>query len=303
MSTLDTRLRRNFVIAAVAHACLIAGVIAWELTGGGWTRPSEPVGIEIVPAAKLGELPVGPGHGTGVHTPAPPAPKAPASPPVAPNPGMAGDESPAPLPTKVAAPPPPEPNAIAVPTKTARPPTKVVATNPSKTKTGTTPTKLASNATGKSGSGSSNLTASQWRDRLMKGLGSGAGGSPDGDGKAAGGGTGKGPLGYRDGSVDGVAGGIGQGSPHWQYYLHVHDKMYEAWDQPVNDRNLVSVVMIKVARDGSIVGATVQRSSGNRQMDESAVAAANKVRLLEPPPAPLLKGAVAEITINFRVEG
>lgn len=297
-------LRRNFIIAGIAHALLIAGIIAWEVTGGGWTRTPEPVGIEIVPPAKLGELPVGPGHGTGLRTPAPPEPPGP-TPPVPHSPGMPADEghAPPPPPTKVAAPSPVEPNAIAIPSKTARPPIKVVATTSTKTKTPTPPTKVASNTTGKTGAGSSNLTASQWRDRLMKGLGSGAGGSPDGDGKAVGGGTGKGPLGYRDGSPDGVVGGIGQGSPHWQYYLHVHDKMYEAWDQPVNDRNLVSVVMIKVARDGSILGATVQRSSGNRQMDDSALAAANKVRLLEPPPAPLLKGMVAEITINFRVEG
>ena len=81
--------------------------------------------------------------------------------------------------------------------------------------------------------------------------------------------------------------------------------MYEAWEQPgsVNDRKLMAVVTIKVARDGSIVGVTLKRSSGNKLMDSSAMAAARKVQMLEPPPAVLIKGSVAEIAIEFQLEG
>jgi TonB family protein len=81
--------------------------------------------------------------------------------------------------------------------------------------------------------------------------------------------------------------------------------MYEAWDQPgsVNDRKLMAVVLVKVARDGSIVGVTLKQSSGNKLMDNSALAAARKVRMLEPPPDALVKGSAAEISVDFQMEG
>jgi TonB family protein len=102
-----------------------------------------------------------------------------------------------------------------------------------------------------------------------------------------------------------VPGGVGPGSPNWQYYLHVHDKMYEAWDQSValSDRKLLSIVTIKIARDGNIVGVTLKHSSGNKRMDDLALAAARKVQMLEPPPEALVKGSNAEVSVEFQLEG
>jgi len=81
--------------------------------------------------------------------------------------------------------------------------------------------------------------------------------------------------------------------------------MYEAWEQPgsVIDKTLVATVLIRIARDGSIASVELQRSSGNRLMDDSALAAARKVEHLEPPPDGLLKGSTANITVDFQVEG
>ena len=127
-----------------------------------------------------------------------------------------------------------------------------------------------------------------------------------GDGKEAGGGKGtSGRIGSPTGSPDGMVGGVGQGSPFWQYYQHVHDQMYEAWEQPGDSlsQKLVAKVLIRVARDGTIADAALRNSSGNKLMDDSALTAARKVQRLEPPPDALVKGAFAEITIDFQVEG
>ena len=135
------------------------------------------------------------------------------------------------------------------------------------------------------------------------------GGSPYGDNKPAGGGTGVskyGHLGSPDGTADGIAGGIGKGSQFWSYYMHVHDRMYEAWDQPGQavsfDKKLVTTVVLHVARDGRIEGVRMEHSSGNKLMDDSAIAAAHNVPRLDPLPNGL-GGAFAEISVNFRLEG
>ncbi|MCX7886452.1 MAG: TonB C-terminal domain-containing protein, partial [Verrucomicrobiae bacterium] len=64
-----------------------------------------------------------------------------------------------------------------------------------------------------------------------------------------------------------------------------------------------AVVVIRVARDGSIPDVPLKPSSGNRLMDQSVLAAVHKARMLEPPPDALLKGAAAEIVVDFHLEG
>jgi len=101
-----------------------------------------------------------------------------------------------------------------------------------------------------------------------------------------------------------MVGGTGPGSPFWDYYMHVHDQMYEAWEQPgdVNDRKLVAVVLLKIARDGSITKVELESSSGNQSMDKSALAAARKVLRLDPPPEALVKGSFAPIAVYFQLK-
>lgn len=307
MSSLQKTFRRNFIVAVITHVVVIVGLVVWEEFIPRLPKAAEARVELVVPADILGELPQGPGHGRGAYTPPPPAP-APteaghgteAVMPTPPDERMAPAPTPAPTPA-------PQPGEIGIPRRTTKP----VKPTPTPTRTATA-TKTVKPTPTRSTSGSATGTAKgptsdQIRQRFLSALrSSGAeGGTPNGDNRPAGGGTGRGKIGSPDGSVDGVVGGIGPGSPNWQYYLHVHDRMYEAWEQPgsVNDRKLMAVVTIKVARDGSIVSATIKRSSGNKAMDNSALAAARKVQMLEPPPDVLVKGSAAEISVEFQMEG
>jgi len=316
MSSLQKNFRRNLIVVTLTHLALIGALIAWEEWLPHLPKNAEAHVELVVPADILGELPKGPGHGRGAFAPPPPTP----TPAPAPSEGSHGTDTVMPTPPDerpAPAPPPPSQNEIAIPrpnTKTVKPTPTPAPTHTTRTTTTTTKTtkpvstSATSASTTATGTAKGGPTADQIRQRFLSALrnaGGGEGGTPYGDNRPAGGGTGKGRIGSPDGSPDGVVGGIGPGSPHWQYYLHVHDKMYEAWDQPgsVTDRKLMAVVLIKVARDGSIVGVSLKRSSGNKAMDNSALAAARRVQMLEPPPDALLKGATAEISVEFQMEG
>jgi TonB family protein len=160
-----------------------------------------------------------------------------------------------------------------------------------------------------SGSAGTAESAASIRRRFASALASADGGSEGGDNRPAGGGNGEskyGRLGSPDGAADGIAGGVGKGSPFWSYYLHVHDVMYEAWDQPGKaadiDKKLVTTILLRVARDGRIDGVRLAHSSGNQLMDDSALSAAHSVPRLDPLPDGL-GGDFAEISVNFRLEG
>ena len=61
--------------------------------------------------------------------------------------------------------------------------------------------------------------------------------------------------------------------------------------------------LIHVSRDGRIDGVSLKGSSGNKLMDESAMAAARRVLRLDRPPESLVSGSYAEISVNFQLEG
>ena len=302
MNAPDNRYRRNFVIALTLHVGVIGGLIGFErfLSDVNFARPSG----EIIQADLLGELPAGAGTGRGLYkAPEPPGPALVA--PAAPAQNLAGDEGPAPEP-KAVAPTKAAPDEITIPRKNAgKKPVaeaKPTAVAGSGKKPGTSPSPTAKAATG-TGHGSS---AEEIRNRFAKALGNSAGGTPYGDGKAAGGGTSKsGKIGSPNGLAEGEVGGIGQGTPYARYLQHIHDVLYEAWDQPGSalDKRLITTVALRIARDGSVTDATVRIGSGNKMMDESVLAAVRKVPRLDPPPAALVRGEFAVIPVNFSVEG
>jgi len=316
MSALEKRFRRNFVVACIVHAALIGGIILVEGVINN-ARSNAPTPVELItPADILGDLPKGAGQGRGNYAPPPPqtaseppaATAAPAAPPVA------TDETEAPKPKA----PPAEtksPDDIAIPrkptTKEVKKPadtsTKKVAAN-SKSTTNTVKA-VASARAAKSSTAGTAESAASIRQRFASALAAAEGGTPGGDNRAPGGGTGEskyGRLGSPDGSEDGIAGGIGKGSPFWSYYLHIHDRMYEAWEQPGQavgfDKKLVATVLLRISRDGRIDGVHLQHSSGNKLMDDSAMSAARSVPKLDPLPAGL-GGDFADISVNFRLEG
>jgi TonB family protein len=62
-------------------------------------------------------------------------------------------------------------------------------------------------------------------------------------------------------------------------------------------------VQLRVARDGTITDVSLRFASGSKVMDASVLAAARKVQRLDPPPDNLVWGDVANITVDFQVEG
>src|SRR5438045_5482038 len=120
--------------------------------------------------------------------------------------------------------PAPKPDQVPIPKKTApKKPVKDARPVASK-KPATTAKPAASTAKGPS--------ADDIKNRFAKALAAAEDGTPYGDGKKVGGGSGKGRIGSPNGSPDGVVGGVGQGTANWKYFEHVHDVMYEAWEQP-----------------------------------------------------------------------
>ena len=320
MSTIEKRFRRNFIVACIAHAALIGGIVFFEGVIN-TARSNAPATVDLItPADILGDLPKGPGVGRGNYTPAP-EPTGESSTPSAgvSAPATTTEEQPAPK-AKAAPPEAKDPNEIAIPKKpSAKEPKKLADASAKKAtpsdksvdKPATTAKKAVANAKSlaKAGSPTTAESAASIRQRFASALSAADGGSPGGDNRAPGGGTGEskyGRLGSPDGSADGIAGGIGKGSPFWSYYLHVHDRMYEAWDQPGQavgfDKKLVTTILLRIARNGRIDGVRLERSSGNKLMDDSALSAAHNVPRLDPLPEGL-GGDFAEISVNFRLEG
>jgi TonB family protein len=297
MTTLGQRLRRNFIAALVVHVALVAGIVLVEgfLSNA---RSSAPTFVElIVPADILGDLPKGEGYGKGEFAPPPPQPDAGTTASLPGETTFTPEERRAPTPKPVAK-TVEDPGTIKVPTKTTKPkPTKK--TTSAKPSTKTTTTKATATAP---------PSAGDIRHRFAKALqssGSGAG-TPYGDNRPAGGGQGRSAIpGSPDGSPNGVIGGQGAGTPFWWYYQQVHDRMYEAWEQPGEalnwDKRLMTTVLLRVARDGRVLDVSLRGSSGNKIMDDSALSAARKVPRLDPLPDGL-GSETANITVNFQLE-
>ena len=306
MTAIEQRFRRNFILACVIHGALVGGIVLFEGLISN-ARSSTPAVVALItPADILGDLPKGPGLGRGNYAPPPPEPASEES--AGPNnAALAADEQTAPKP-KVLPQATKDPNEIAIPKKQVAKESKSTTTAAVTKKTSVKPTATAKSST-KATSANPAANADAIRKRFASALATAEGGTPGGDNRSTGGGTGEskyGRLGSPDGSPDGIAGGIGKGSPFWSYYLRVHDLMYEAWVQPgqaVNfDKKLVATVLLRVARDGRILDARLQNPSGNKLMDDSALAAARDVPRLDPLPEGL-GGDTADISVNFRLEG
>jgi TonB family protein len=324
MTAIEQRFRRNFILACILHGALVIGIVVFEGFISN-ARSSAPTAVELItPADILGDLPKGAGLGRGNYAPPPPSESSVQNPAEATGPNnatLSADEQLAPK-AKVAAPQVNDPNEILIPKKptpttTKKPvPTEKATTTTVTAKTASTATKKTSAKPAVSAKSSTKTTAAgpavsanSIRQRFASALTAAEGGTPGGDNRAPGGGTGEskyGRLGSPDGAADGIAGGIGKGSQFWSYYLQVHDRMYEAWEQPGQavsyDKKLVATILLRVARDGRILDARLQNSSGNKLMDDSALLAAHEVPRLNPLPQGL-GGDTADISVNFRLEG
>jgi len=318
MSTMEKRFRRNFVVACLVHVAIIGGIVVFEGVFNN-AHSNVPATTElIIPADILGDLPTGAGSGRGNYAPPPAEPASEnAGAPAAPSEPVAKPAEPV-APKATAAPPETkDPNEITIPKKpVAKEIKKPADTTAKKTAdksvdTTTAPKRTVANAkpSAKTGSTGTAVSADTIRQRFASALAASEGGTAGGDNRTPGGGNGVskyGHLGSPDGAADGIAGGVGKGSQFASYYMHVHDRMYEAWDQPGQakslDKKLVTTLILHVARDGRIEGVRLARPSGNKLMDDSVMSAAHSVPRLDPLPDGL-GGDFAEISVDFQLEG
>ncbi len=90
-----------------------------------------------------------------------------------------------------------------------------------------------------------------------------------------------------------VTGGTSTGSG--DYYSMVVNKIKQQWVFPESiDKDLLVVITIRIARDGSVTIDRIEKSSGNALFDRSALRAINKASPLPPPPQEM------EMGVRFR---
>jgi TonB family protein len=131
-----------------------------------------------------------------------------------------------------------------------------------------------------------------------------------GDGKPASQGTGKpgasGGGGGTAASGTGRGGAGGTASEFAWYHELIHDRFFSQWEQPTSifeqDKSFVCTVKIQIKRDGTIASAEIVRPSGNPLMDQSVLAALNRVSRIDALPTGLGTGDAYTININFELQ-
>jgi TonB family protein len=79
------------------------------------------------------------------------------------------------------------------------------------------------------------------------------------------------------------------------YYSMVINKIRQQWIFPESiDKDLLAIITIKIARDGSVTIDRMEQSSGNALFDRSALRAISKANPLPPPPQEM------EMGVRFR---
>ncbi len=101
------------------------------------------------------------------------------------------------------------------------------------------------------------------------------------------------------------AGGSGTNDPILQkYYADVWEKIQESWHSPSLSvsKGLLTIVSIKIRKDGRIADWTIEQRSGNRAYDESISRALRSIDTLPPFP-PSLNTDYLEVGFNFHPPG
>ena len=113
-------------------------------------------------------------------------------------------------------------------------------------------------------------------------------------------------AGPSSGGAAGQGGGGGGSSEFGWYHSLIHDRFYSQWDQPTSifdsSKSFVCTLQIRIEPNGKIAGVKVVRSSGNVIMDDSVMAAANRVLQIDPPPTALASGGAYTVNINFELQ-
>ena len=308
----DSSFRRNLLIVAALHIVFIGAVWLVSL----WPGKKTPDQVLWLEGGSVGGGETGAGEPESVSNPDPPTPEP--EPPPKPEPEKMELVQPPPV-------APPAPSEIVTPKTTPAPTTPPPATPKPTTPKPTTPKpetpkpatpkatpKAApkSKATPKDSEHSDTSpkpkTSPAEKPKATPGAKKtdGAATSTEakpGTAKAGGNGPGTG-----NGKGPGKA-GSGTGDPPFGWYFSMlHDRFHNRWEQPTSivraGADFVTTLKIRIAKDGTISNREIVNSSGNPVMDESVLAAANKVQQIDPLPAGLGDGEFFEIKVNFKLD-
>jgi TonB family protein len=86
----------------------------------------------------------------------------------------------------------------------------------------------------------------------------------------------------------------------------IHDRFHARWEQPTSiiraAQDFTTTLKLRIGKDGTILSHEVVQSSGSTVMDESVMAAAEKVHQIDPLPAGLGTGDVFDVNIAFKLD-
>jgi len=89
----------------------------------------------------------------------------------------------------------------------------------------------------------------------------------------------------------------GSASPEFQPYLEeMHKQISGKWNPPPVNKDSEVVLKFTILKNGQVVNEEVAQSSGNKEIDESALAALKKASPLPPLPLSFPRD---EVTVNF----
>jgi TonB family protein len=312
----DTGFKRSLAVVAVLHAVLIAifflssawtekprekETIAWidGSIGGGETageQELQPVKHESAPREERPELvsipepvippeppPEKPLPSTIVTATPIPATPVPATPkPTTPKPATPRPATPKPSTPKATPKPKPSPTATPKPKASPKPETDDGEEAP-KPKASPAAKPKASPSAAKSGAGDSAMKTAF--NNATRG------------GNGAGEGNGKGTA--KSGNGEGV-------SEFGWYFSMIHDRFHARWEQPTsiehNGAEVITLLKLRIDRDGMIIEREIVKSSGFPQMDESVLAAAEKIHQIDPLPAGLGTNGTFEVNVQFKLD-
>lgn len=78
---------------------------------------------------------------------------------------------------------------------------------------------------------------------------------------------------------------VGKGTMFDDYYSKIIREIWQQWVFPdTGQKDIEAIISIKIKRDGAITAQRIEKSSGNRLFDRSAIKALAKASPLSPPP-------------------
>ena len=291
----DRTFRRNLLVIGALHIAFVVGIyvftalrekpvtpqVVWLEGGslGGGERPGETTAPAPEPPPE--PLPVKP------PAPQPPPPAAPApieivTPKATPEPAT---PTPAPrTPTPKPATPTPKP---ATPKPTPKPKPATPKVTPKATASASPRAKPPASPKPKSSPAAAREEAATSGEKMSS--------APGGNGPGTG--NGKGP---------GKAGSGSGASEFGWYFSMIHDRFHTRWEQPTSiiraTQEFVTTLKIRINKDGAILSREIVKSSGDVVMDESVMAAAQRVQQIDPLPAGLGVDGIFEVNVAFKLD-